>query len=186
MSSACVPILQSSTWPCIETKGSKNEWINVASVHVNSHIAATKLASPIKERSVVNYMHGMCLSVLSSNKYIHINKNPLSSFQCIECIKSCHAASSVCDPIARRSGTTTTIYRAERKRLAGLDGRGGVLAVAGGALGDGLGLVAGGGALELLADLLDGRSAGGGDSGGAAEVGVDTGEELARVGLLTC
>ena len=67
--------------------------------------------------------------------------------------------------------------------LARLHGRGGVLAVVGGALGDGLGLVAGGGALELLADGLDGRSASGGDSGSAAEVGVDTGEELARVGL---
>jgi hypothetical protein len=85
-----------------------------------------------------------------------------------------------------RSSTTKTNCRAKRKRLAGLDCRGGVLAVAGGALGDGLGLVAGGGALELLADLLDGRSAGGGDGGSAAEVRVDTSEELARVGLLTC
>lgn len=45
--------------------------------------------------------------------------------------------------------------------------------------------MAGGGTLELLADRLDGRSAGGGDGGSAAEVGVDTGEELARVGLLS-
>ena len=73
-----------------------------------------------------------------------------------------------------------------RNCLARLDGRGGVLAVVGGALGDGRGLVTGSGALELLADLLDGGSAGGGDGGSAAKVGVDTSEELARVGLSTC
>ena len=78
------------------------------------------------------------------------------------------------------------ICLSKRKRLAGLDGRGSVLAVVGGALGDGLGLVAGGGALELLADSLDGGSACAGDGGSAAEVGVDTGEELARGGLCTC
>jgi hypothetical protein len=41
------------------------------------------------------------------------------------------------------------------KRLARLDSRSSVLAVVGGTLGDGLGLVTGGGALELLADGLD-------------------------------
>ncbi len=75
------------------------------------------------------------------------------------------------------------IERVERIRLASLDSRGGVLAVAGGALGDGLGLRAGLGALELLADGLDGSSAGAGDGGGTAEVGVDTGKDLTVVGL---
>lgn len=68
-------------------------------------------------------------------------------------------------------------------RLARLDSRGGVLAVAGGALGDGLGLRAGLGALELLADGLDGRSAGAGNGSGTAEVGVDTSKDLTVVGL---
>jgi hypothetical protein len=65
------------------------------------------------------------------------------------------------------------------KRLARLNSRSSVLAVVGGTLGDGLGLVAGGGALELLADGLDRRSAGVGDGGGSTKVGVDTGEQLA-------
>jgi len=68
-------------------------------------------------------------------------------------------------------------------RLARLDSGSSVLAVAGGALGDGLGLRAGLGALELLADGLDGSSAGAGDGSGTAEVGVDTGKDLSVVGL---
>jgi len=68
-------------------------------------------------------------------------------------------------------------------RLARLDSGSSVLAVAGGALGDGLGLRAGLGALELLADGLDGRSAGAGDGSGTTEVGVDTGKDLTVVGL---
>ncbi len=70
-----------------------------------------------------------------------------------------------------------------RNRLASLDGRGGVLALSGGALGDGLGLVAGLGAVELLADGLDGGSAGVGDGGRSTEVAVDTSKELSRLGL---
>ncbi|KAJ8116580.1 hypothetical protein OPT61_g2028 [Boeremia exigua] len=70
----------------------------------------------------------------------------------------------------------------EATRLA--RGDGGELAGVGGTLGDGLGLAAGLGALELLADLLDAGSAGGAvDGGGVAEVGVDADEELAAVGL---
>lgn len=70
----------------------------------------------------------------------------------------------------------------EARRLA--SSKGGELASVGGTGGDGLGLVAGGGALELLADLLDVGSAGGGvDGGGVAEVGVDADEELAAGGL---
>ena len=68
-------------------------------------------------------------------------------------------------------------------RLARLDSGSSVLAVAGGALGDGLGLRTGLGALELLADGLDGRSAGAGDGSGTTEVGVDTGKDLTVVGL---
>ena len=68
-------------------------------------------------------------------------------------------------------------------RLARLDSGSGVLAVAGGALGDRLGLVSGGGAFELLADLLNAGSASAGDSSSATEVGVDTSKKLARVGL---
>src|SRR4051812_25947393 len=68
-------------------------------------------------------------------------------------------------------------------RLASLDSRSSVLAVVGGALGDGLGLRAGLGALELLADGLDRCGAGVGDGGGTSEVGVDAGEDLAVVGL---
>lgn len=68
-------------------------------------------------------------------------------------------------------------------RLARLDGRSSVLAVVGWALGDRLGLRAGLGALELLADGLDRGGAGGGDGGGSAEVGVDTGKDLSGVGL---
>jgi len=68
-------------------------------------------------------------------------------------------------------------------RLASLDSRGSVDAVLGGALGDRLGLVARGGALELLADGLDRASAGVADSCGTAEVGVDTGQDLSGVGL---
>lgn len=67
--------------------------------------------------------------------------------------------------------------------LAALDLRGGVLALGAGALGDGGGLVAGGGALELLADDLDAGGAGTGDGGSITEVGVDTGKELAVGGL---
>jgi len=40
-----------------------------------------------------------------------------------------------------------------------------------------------GGSLELLADGLYGRGAGGSDGGSTAEVGVDAGEHLAVVGL---
>lgn len=65
--------------------------------------------------------------------------------------------------------------------LARLDG--GVLAGGAGAGSNLLGLVAGGGALELGADLLDRGGAGVGDGGDIALVGVDTGEELAVVGL---
>jgi hypothetical protein len=68
-------------------------------------------------------------------------------------------------------------------RLARLDSGSSVLAVVGGALGDGLGLRARLGALELLADGLDGRSASAGDGSGTAEVGVDTGKDLSVVGL---
>lgn len=67
------------------------------------------------------------------------------------------------------------------RRLARLDG--GVLAVVRGALGDGLGLVAGGGALELLADDLDGAGAGARDGGRVAKVGVDARQDLSVVGL---
>lgn len=42
-----------------------------------------------------------------------------------------------------------------------------------GTLGDGLGLVAGGGSLEFLADGLDGSGASAGDGSGVSEVGVD-------------
>lgn len=70
---------------------------------------------------------------------------------------------------------------AKTRRLARLDG--GVLAVVGGALGDGLGLVAGGGALELLADGLDRGGAGARDGGRVAKVGVDARQDLAVVGL---
>ena len=65
--------------------------------------------------------------------------------------------------------------------LAGLDG--GEDTGLAGTLGDGLGLVSGGGSLELLADSLDGSSAGAGDGSGVSEVGVDTNEGLAIVGL---
>ena len=68
-------------------------------------------------------------------------------------------------------------------RLARLDGGSGVLAVVGGTLGDGLGLASGLGSLELLADGLDGGSAGTGDGGGSAEVGVDADEQLSAGGL---
>ena len=68
-------------------------------------------------------------------------------------------------------------------RLARLDGRSGVLAVARGALGNGLGLASGLGALELLADSLDRGSAGAGDGSSATEVGVDTSKNLSVVGL---
>ena len=68
-------------------------------------------------------------------------------------------------------------------RLARLDGGSGVLAVVGGTLGDGLGLASGLGSLELLADGLDGGSAGTGDGSGSAEVGVDASEDLSVVGL---
>lgn len=67
--------------------------------------------------------------------------------------------------------------------LASLDGRGSVLAVVGRALGNGGGLLARGGSLELLANCLDGRGASGGDGSGTAKVGVDTSEHLAVVGL---
>ena len=50
--------------------------------------------------------------------------------------------------------------------------------------GDGLGLAARADALEFLADLLDGGSAGSAvDGGSVAEVGVDSDEELAVGGL---
>lgn len=69
-------------------------------------------------------------------------------------------------------------------RLARLDSGSGVLAVAGGALGDRLGLRAGLGALELLADGLDGAGAVAVvDGGRVTEVGVDTSKELAVGGL---
>jgi hypothetical protein len=74
---------------------------------------------------------------------------------------------------------TRITFTTPSRRLARLDSRSSVLAVVGGALGDGLGLVAGGGALELLADGLDRRSAGVGDGGSSTKVGVDTGEQLA-------
>jgi hypothetical protein len=119
-------------------------------------------------------MHGMCF--LGFKVYTR-TRTRFQIFQCIECIQSCQVASSVFDPIASRDATTRS------NCLARLDGGGSVLAVLGGALGDGLGLVAGGGTLELLANGLDGRSAGVGDGGSAAEVGVDTGKELAVVGL---
>jgi len=51
------------------------------------------------------------------------------------------------------------------QRLASLDRGFSVFAVGGGAVGNGLGLVAGGGALELLADGLDIGGAGSGDGG---------------------
>jgi hypothetical protein len=70
-----------------------------------------------------------------------------------------------------------------RIHLASLDSRRSVDTVLGGALGNGLGLVAGGGALELLADGLDAASTGAGDSGGSTEVGVDAGKDLSVVGL---
>ena len=86
------------------------------------------------------------------------------------------------------SNALQTLYlhcsrREKSMRLASLDGGSGVLAVVGGALGDGLGLVSGGGALELLADGLDGRSARVGDGGAVTEVGVDASEDLSVVGL---
>jgi hypothetical protein len=92
---------------------------------------------------------------------------------------------SACSPIANDPSLHPKKYRWTLKinPLARLDGRSGVLAVVGGALGDRLGLVSGGGALELLADLLDAGSASAGDSGSATEVGVDTSKKLARVGL---
>ena len=69
-------------------------------------------------------------------------------------------------------------------RLARLDSGSGVLAVAGGALRDRLGLRAGLGALELLADGLDGAGAVAVvDGGRVTEVGVDTSKELAVGGL---
>jgi hypothetical protein len=52
----------------------------------------------------------------------------------------------------------------ERNHLAGLDGRGSVLAVAGGALGDGLGLGTNLCSLEFFTDSLYGGSAGTGDA----------------------
>jgi hypothetical protein len=70
--------------------------------------------------------------------------------------------------------------------LASFDRRSGVLAVVGGTLRDGLGLIARGSALELFADGLDRSCACAGDSSGAAEVGVDTSEDLAVVGLGVC
>lgn len=73
------------------------------------------------------------------------------------------------------------IITTKARRLARLDG--GVLAVVGGALGDGLGLVARGGALELLADGLDRGGAGSRDGGRVAKVGVDARQDLAVVGL---
>jgi hypothetical protein len=67
--------------------------------------------------------------------------------------------------------------------LAGLDSRSGVDAVLGWALGDRLGLVTGGGTLELLANSLDASGAGTGDRGSAAKVGVDASKDLSVVGL---
>lgn len=67
------------------------------------------------------------------------------------------------------------------KRLARLEGR--VLAVTAGAGSNLLGLLARDGTLELDTDLLDGRSAGAGDGGDVALVGVDTGQDLSVVGL---
>ena len=67
-------------------------------------------------------------------------------------------------------------------RLA--SGERGELAGGGSTSGDGLGLVARGGTLKLLADLLDVGSAGSAvDGSGVTEVGVDTGEKLAAGGL---
>ena len=70
---------------------------------------------------------------------------------------------------------------AKRTRLARLEGA--VLAGRRGTLGNGLGLVSGSGSLELLADGLDGGSAGAGDGGRVTEVGVDAGKNLTVVGL---
>ena len=70
---------------------------------------------------------------------------------------------------------------AKRTRLARLEGA--VLAGSRGTLGNGLGLASGLGSLELLADGLDGGSAGTGDGSGSTEVGVDASEDLSVVGL---
>lgn len=84
--------------------------------------------------------------------------------------------------------------------LASLDSRSIVDAVLGWALGDRLGLLSGCGALELLADGLDGGGAGAADGSSAvdtsvyvhdvfkitilpAEVGVDASKDLSVVGL---
>lgn len=67
--------------------------------------------------------------------------------------------------------------------LTSLDSRGGVLAVGRGSLGDGSGLLARDGTLELLADGLDAGSAGTGDGGSATEVRVDASKDLTVVGL---
>ena len=72
-------------------------------------------------------------------------------------------------------------WRAHVDHLAGLDG--GEDTGLAGTLGDGLGLVSGGGSLEFLADGLDGSGAGAGDGSSVAEVGVDADEGLAVVGL---
>lgn len=84
--------------------------------------------------------------------------------------------------VVRQSGLSAT----RPKRLARFNGRGGVLAVAGGTLGDGLGLRARLSSLKLLADGFDGRSAGVGDGSSPAEVRVDTGKEFAVVRLGDC
>jgi hypothetical protein len=91
-----------------------------------------------------------------------------------------HGMCLECKDINKNPQSSTT-SPSDATRLARLESS--VLAVVGGALGDRLGLVAGGGALELLADGLDRRSAGVGDGGGSAKVGVDTGEQLAVVRL---
>jgi hypothetical protein len=74
-------------------------------------------------------------------------------------------------------------HTASITRLASLDGGSRVLAVVGRTLGNGRGLVARGGTLELLADGLDGGSAGVGDGGAVTEVGVDASKHLSVVGL---
>lgn len=67
--------------------------------------------------------------------------------------------------------------------LASLDRRRSVLALIRRTLGDRLRLLTRCRALELLADGLDGRRARAADGSGVTEVGVDTGEDLAAVGL---
>jgi hypothetical protein len=78
--------------------------------------------------------------------------------------------------------TSASISISLHLHLAGLYGRCSVDAVLGWTLGDRLGLVAGGGTLELLADGLNVGSTTG-QCCGATEVGVDASKDLSVVGL---